>query len=83
MAETSAVVGASPVTFISENTSGSVGKQYQIPLCSLKVDRNGAPDASDWLASMGIPPGSADYALVTSLIARLFAQGFFQSPTAQ
>jgi hypothetical protein len=68
------VTGASPVTFVSENINGNVGKQYQIPLSLLGVT-NGQPDPTAWLAAVGIGTGDVDYAVVTALVAGLAAQG--------
>ena len=41
------VVGTSPVTFVSEDPT-TAGKQFSIPLASLKFDDEGAIDPSDW-----------------------------------
>jgi hypothetical protein len=70
------VTGASPVTFISEDTQA--GKQYQIPLSLLSFDATGAIDASAWT-----PHGSLsakDVALLKSLFASLVAQRFLTKP---
>jgi hypothetical protein len=74
------VTGASPVTFISENTSGNAGKQYQIPLALLTVT-NGQPDATNWLTAVGFSATDPDVALVTSLLNSLTAQGVLQIVT--
>jgi hypothetical protein len=66
------VVGATPVNFISENTAGNVGKQYQIPLSALTVT-SGQPDATAWLAAAKIT-NATDKSLVNTLVAALTAQ---------
>jgi hypothetical protein len=73
------VTGASPVSYISENPSGNVGKQYQIPIALLTVT-NGQPDASAWISALGI--GDPDKTVVTSLIANLTALGVLQVVTS-
>lgn len=75
------VTGASPVSFLSENTSGNVGKQYQIPLPLLTVNASGQPDATKWLASLGIGP--PDATVVQSLVATLTATGVLTVVTPQ
>ena len=69
-----AVLGAAPITFISESTS-TPGKQYQIPLSLLTIGTNGVIDPSSW-------PGftSADKPLVTALLASMVSQGLLTKP---
>ena len=71
---TQSISGASPVTFISENVNGAVGKQYSIPIAALGIT-NGQPDPTAWLAAVNIAPPDPDYALVMSLVASLTALG--------
>jgi hypothetical protein len=69
-----AVTGASPVTFISEDTEPGV--QLQIPLVLLKVT-NGVVDSSGWT-----PPATLktkDKAILKSLLADLLARGVIAS----
>jgi hypothetical protein len=75
------VTGASPVSFLSENINGNVGKQYQIPLSKLTVNASGQPDATQWLASLGIGP--PDATVVQNLIATLAATGALTVVTPQ
>ena len=65
-----AVVGASPVTFISEDTEA--GTQFQIPLALLTVS-SGVVDASGWTPSASLKPN--DTALLKTLLADLLARG--------
>jgi hypothetical protein len=69
-----AITGASPVTFISEDTEPGV--QFQIPLALLTVT-GGVVDASGWK-----PPATLktnDAAILTSLLADLLARGVIAS----
>jgi hypothetical protein len=70
-----AVIGASPVSFISESTS-EAGKQFQIPLPYITIT-SGVADASAWpqWGSLG-----TDQGLVTNLLASLVAQGLIAPP---
>ena len=79
------VTGASPVSFISEDTtSGKAGKQYQIPLAQLTVT-NGQPDATNWLTAVGFisstGPDTTDVTLIKNLLNSLTAQGFLRIVT--
>jgi hypothetical protein len=74
------VTGASPITFISENINGNVGKQYQIPLALLTVT-NGQPDPTNWLSAAGFSSTDPDTTLIKNFIASLAAQGFLQVVT--
>ena len=69
------VTGAAPITFISEDSSDNIGKQYQIPLAALSVDTTTLLiDATTWFSNAGM--SSANQKLVTNLIASLLQQGF-------
>jgi hypothetical protein len=71
-----AVVGASPVTFISESTSP--GKQYQIPLSGITI-ASGAASAAAWITSVGLS-GTDATVLVPALLAALLQQGLIAVP---
>jgi hypothetical protein len=77
---TQSVIGASPVSFVSENINGNAGRQYQIPLSLIGVT-NGQPDPTNWLAAAGFSATDPDTALVTTLIANLTAQGVLRVVT--
>jgi hypothetical protein len=75
-----AVIGASPVTFISEDAASS-GKQYQIPLSLLSFDATGTTiDPSAWTPFAGL--ASADQTLLKSLFASLVSQRFLTKPSS-
>jgi 2-keto-3-deoxy-6-phosphogluconate aldolase len=78
--EAMAVIGASPVTFISEDTTGNHGKQYQVPLSQLTIGSTGAIDPSTWpdYASLA----AADQTLLTNLLKQLVAQGLLTKPSS-
>ena len=65
-----AVTGASPVTFISEDTEPGV--QFQIPLALLTVDK-GVVDTSGWSPAAGLSTNDAK--ILGSLLADLLARG--------
>ncbi|HLY57851.1 MAG TPA: hypothetical protein VKS60_19975 [Stellaceae bacterium] len=70
------VTGASPVTFISEDTlTQNAGKQYQIPLPLISYDPTQTPPVilTAWPQSTAIAPG--DLALAQTLIQTLINQG--------
>jgi hypothetical protein len=70
------VTGASPVTFISEDTlTLNAGKQYQIPLPLILYDAAASPpaDLSLWPQSATI--ATSDLALAQTLITTLVSQG--------
>ena len=76
-----AVIGASPVTFISEDTQP--GKQYQVPLSRLTIDpTTGTIDPSNWLSDSQIAANSADASVLKGLLLSLKSQGFLTKPTA-
>ncbi len=76
-----AVIGASPVTFISEDTQP--GKQYQVPLSRLTIDpTTGTIDTSHWLSDSQIAANSADARVLKGLLLSLLSQGFLTKPTA-
>ena len=70
------VTGASPVTFISEDTlTQNAGKQYQIPLPLISYDATQTPPVilTAWPQSTKIAAG--DLALAQTLIQTLINQG--------
>ena len=69
-----AVTGASPVTFISEDTEPGV--QFQIPLVLLKVT-DGVVDATGWTPPAALKTN--DKAILKSLLADLLARGVIAS----
>ncbi len=69
------VIGASPVTFISESTSP--GKQYQIPLSAITIT-SGTVSASGWVTSMGL--NTTDGTLVSTVLTSLLQQGLIATP---
>jgi hypothetical protein len=71
-----AVIGASPVTFISETTHP--GKQYQIPLSQITIT-NGVADAATWMTAVGVTGNDHDK-LVPALLKALVAQGLITKP---
>jgi hypothetical protein len=72
-----AVTGASPVTFVSEDTEPGV--QFQIPLALLKVT-GGVVDASGWTPPAALHPN--DTKILTSLLADLLARGVIAPASA-
>ena len=65
------VTGASPVTFISEDTSP--GTQFQVPLTTLGIASDGSVDSSGWT-----PPAKLktnDKAILAAILADLLARG--------
>jgi hypothetical protein len=73
-----AVVGASPVTFVSESTQP--GKQYWIPLSAITIS-NGVASASDWVSAVGLHDAdSANDGVVAKLLASWVAQGLIVPP---
>jgi hypothetical protein len=75
-----AVIGASPVTFISEDATTNHGKQYQIPLSQLSFNTAGEIDVSGWSEYTGL--ASPDKTLVTNLLKTLVNQGQLTKPPA-
>jgi len=71
-----AVVGASPVTFISESTNP--GKQYQIPLWEITIT-SGVASAATWMTAVGLS-GTDESTLVPTLLAGLLHQGLIAVP---
>ncbi len=68
------VVGASPVTFISEDTGGSgAGVQYQVPLSALLIAANGTVDRSGWTHPAGV--SATDLTNLDAILANLLARG--------
>ena len=74
-----AVVGASPVTFISESTPGSTGKQYQIPLADITITGGVASASAAWLGASGLS-GADTTTLIPALLAGLLHQGLIAVP---
>jgi hypothetical protein len=75
-----AVIGTSPVTFISEDTSGNNGKQYQIPLSILTIGSSGTIDATVWPEWSSLK--ASDQALVNALLKNLISQGLLTAPAS-
>ncbi len=71
-----AVLGASPVTFISESTAP--GKQYQIPLSAITIT-NGVATCTAWITAVGLT-GNDESNLVPALLKSLVAQGLIIAP---
>jgi hypothetical protein len=70
------VNGASPVTFISEDTlTLNAGKQYQIPLPLIRYDPAASPSADLTLWPAFGMIAASDQALAQTLIATLVNQG--------
>lgn len=67
------VLGASPVTFISEDTTNA-GTQYQIPLPLISYDtsNNPAVAVSSWPSNIS----ATDKTLAETIIQNLINQGF-------
>lgn len=73
-----AVIGASPVTFVSEDTAGNHGKQYQVPLSLLTIGSTGTIDPSTWPEYAGLAAG--DQTLLTNLLKSLVSRGLLTKP---
>lgn len=73
-----AVIGASPVSFISEDAATNHGKQYQIPLSLLTIGSTGTIDPSTWPEFAGL--AATDQTLVTNLLASLVSQSLLTVP---
>jgi hypothetical protein len=70
------VVGASPVTFISETTAP--GKQYQIPLSAITIT-NGVATCQPWITAVGVT-GKDQSDLIPALFRSLVAHGLITAP---
>jgi hypothetical protein len=70
--------GASPVTFISEDSDP--GKQYQIPLSMLNIGSDGTIDAGAWPSYSAL--GQKDTALVKTLLDSLVSRGLLTAPAS-
>lgn len=64
------VIGSSPVTFISEDTSPGV--QFQAPLSALTIT-NGAVNSSNWKPKTAL--GANDAKILAALLQDLLARG--------
>ena len=73
-----AVIGASPVSFTSEDPTTSHGKQYQIPLSLLTIAADGTVDTSAWPEYGDL--AAADKTLVTAYLNKLAKQGLLTAP---
>ena len=73
-----AVIGASPVTFISEDTANNHGKQYQVPLSQLTIGSTGAIDPSAWPEYASL--AKTDQTVLTNLLKTLVAAGLLVKP---
>jgi hypothetical protein len=73
-----AVIGASPVSFISEDPTTNHGKQYQIPLALLTIGNTGSIDPTTWPDYSGL--ATADQTLVKNLLNSLVSQGLLTAP---
>jgi hypothetical protein len=74
-----AVIGASPVTFISENAQP--GKQFQVPLSRLTIDpATGTIDPKQWLDDNNFTSNSPDRSVLGNLLLSLVNQGFLTKP---
>jgi hypothetical protein len=73
------VVGASPVTFVSEDPT-TAGKQFSIPLASLKFDDKGAIDPSDWPPIKSNKLGQVDSDMLKTLFKNMVALGLLSTP---
>lgn len=71
------VTGASPVTFVSEDTAkGNEGTQYQIPLPLISYDPTSAtPVTFTWATPPTGFDATTDSKLAASLIEAMIAQG--------
>ena len=72
-----AVIGASPVTFISESTQP--GKQYQIPLTAITIETTGIADCTAWISAVNVS-GADQNAVIPTLLSGLLAQGLISKP---
>jgi hypothetical protein len=73
------VIGASPVTFISEDSLGNHGKQYQVPLSLLTFDSaTGKIDTSGWPAFNGLV--GSDKTLIADILQSLASRGLLTKP---
>lgn len=73
-----AVIGASPVTFISED---EVGVQVQIPLSALSVENGTVKLDPGWKPHLpGNALGANDSNVVKALLASLLARGLISAP---
>jgi hypothetical protein len=71
------VIGASPITFISEDTQA--GKQFQVPLSVLSFDPTGTTiDPSVWTGWGSVSQKDQD--LLKALIASMISNGFLTKP---
>jgi hypothetical protein len=74
-----AVIGASPVTFISEDSQP--GKQFQVPLSRLAIDpATGTIDPQQWLTDNGFVSGSPDGTVLGNLLLSMVSQGYLTKP---
>jgi hypothetical protein len=74
-----AVIGASPITFTSEDMAhGNHGKQYQIPLSELSIKTDGSVDTSGWHGYTGL--ADDDKTLLGHLLASMVSQGLLTKP---
>jgi hypothetical protein len=65
------LTGASPVTFISEDTGANAGIQYQIPLPLIDYDTT----SSSWTISSSSVTASSDITLAQTLILTMINEG--------
>ncbi len=70
------VLGASPVTFISESTAP--GKEFQIPLSAITI-ASGVATCTAWMTAVGLS-GTDENNLVPALLKALVAQGLIVAP---
>ena len=69
-----AVFGASPVSFVSEDTAGSdIGVEYQVPLSALAITATGTVDRTAWTAPSALT--STDLTNLDALLKDLLARG--------
>jgi hypothetical protein len=75
-----AVIGASPVTIISEDTkTPNAGLQYQIPLSLISIDDKGEADLSQWpLYSKLQSDTSEDEKLIANYVNSLISRGLLK-----
>jgi hypothetical protein len=73
-----AVIGASPVTFISEDTATNHGTQYQVPLSQLTYDADPTKFAGSWSGYGNL--AATDQTLLQNLLKSLYAQGLLKQP---
>ena len=73
-----AVIGATPVSFVSESTQP--GKQYWIPLSAISIS-NGTASAGGWVSAVGLTGAdAASDGVVAKLLASWVAQGLIVAP---